>query len=86
MGRNRPTSPGSSKTVEERSCPSPNAGSEAEQLPGPSRRARICKAGREIACWGYDDGRATPLPGAFTSVVAVDRPVCGVRADGRVDC
>ena len=36
MGRDRPTSPGSSETVGERGRPGPAAGPEPEQLPGPS--------------------------------------------------
>ena len=42
--------------------------------------------GGDIVCWGYDDGRATPLPGTFVSLTAGDERVCGIRRDGAVDC
>ena len=40
-----------------------------------------------IACWGVnDESEASPLPGAFTSVVVGDNFSCGLRPDGTAEC
>ena len=40
-----------------------------------------------IACWGVnDESEASPLPGAFTSVVVGDNFSCGLRPDGTAAC
>ena len=52
MGRDRPMTSGSHETVGEQGRPGPDADPEPEQLPGPSGRARSCKAGREVSAQG----------------------------------